>query len=426
MKSKAFTAVLLTALFLVPIWTGAAGEDAFTLDLTRVLPGMNRSWLQGYEPSVSQDRLTLLLPILSSQASGPIETALIVADEAHSPFKPQTMSVRTQPSEDGVYAVRLPLSLYADRTNGDYACVLRISGSTESGEALVTELPYTLRIRDGQPNREPLRMQITDVLTDLKVGEDGWVRMTLTNPCRTVTFEQPVLRLSDERCEILPQGADVVYLDDLSPGGQQTVTFPMTVTPGATVSHHSLQLSLSWQALGQTVTQTECHTVSVTQEPRLEQGGLRMADSVVAGDSLTLTLPLMNLGRAELTNVLASVSLPGITEKQSVLVGTIAPGETRNAQLTLTPGRHLSGDFTGTLTVEATDALGSPTALTLPVALTVEPPPVTAALDAPAPAEEPSYLTGGLLAGCALLLVLCVAQGVVLRRRIRRLEEERL
>ena len=130
MKSKYFIAVLLTVLFLVPFFGAQAEDSTFTLDQARILNGMNRSWMQGYEPSVSQNKWTLVLPVLSDQAHGAIQTELIMADKTLSPFKPQTMSVTTPRSERGIYAVRLPLELYADRNNGDYACTIRITGKT--------------------------------------------------------------------------------------------------------------------------------------------------------------------------------------------------------------------------------------------------------------------------------------------------------
>lgn len=428
MKIKYFLAVLLTVLFLVPIFSAQAEDSSFTIDQDRILNGMNRSWLQGYEPSVSQNKWTLVLPVLSDEAYGFIQTELIMADETLSPFKPQTMSVKTQRSESGIYAVRLPLELYADRNNGDYACTIRITGKTKASDALSMEIPYTVRIRDGQPSREVMRIQITDVITDLKVGEDGSVTATFTNPCKTVTFEQPVLRVSDSSREIIPQGVDVLYLDDLNPGESRTVTFPMTVKPSAAVSHHILDFNLNWYSFGQNITQTESYTVPVTQEMRLENGGLKMADSVIAGDSLTITLPLMNMGRADLINVLATVSLPGVTDKQSVLVGTITPGETRNAQITITPGKHVVGDFIGTLTVEATDHDGNPTSFSLPLSLSVDAPVIAAVTDTTVAKEKkaPPYLTYGLAGGCGVLLSICIVQGIVLRRKIRKLEEDRL
>ena len=93
--------------------------------------------------------------------------------------------------------------------------------------------------------------------------------------------------------------------------------------------------TFSFTALDQPVTQTEAYTLHITQEMRLEHGGLRMADSAVAGDSVTMTLPLMNRGKADLMNVICALSLPGITDRQAVLVGSIGPGETKQGQLSV-------------------------------------------------------------------------------------------
>lgn len=431
MKIKHFFAVLLTAVFfasiLPPGTVEAENVEPFRIDQRRVLQGMKRSWLQGYEPTISQNTMTFVLPVLSDTASGAIETEIILADEKISPFKLQTMKVKTQSSESGVWAVRFQLNLHADRKNGDYAATLRITGKDKQDQPLQSELPYVFRIRDGAPSQEIIRMRVDSVQSDFQVGEDGAVTITLTNPCRTVPFEQPVLQISDFLGDIIPQSSGVMYLNDLAPGESVTVRFPMTVLPKAAVAPHVLKLDMSWKALGETVTQTENHTLPVTQEIRLEHGGLRMADSVIAGDPVSLSLPLMNRGKADVIDVMATLTLPGITDRQSVLVGTIGPGETKTAQLSVAPGKNLSGEFTGTLTVEGADNDGNPTKLSLPVSLTVEKPAqIVMGETQSAEEKEPPILLYALSGGCGLLLIVCVIQGAVLRGKIRRLEEGRL
>ena len=429
MKTPFKFAVLLAALLLIPFFAAQSEEKAdFEIDQRRVLQGMNRSWLQGYEPTISNNYLSMVLPILSDQAEGSIQTEWIVLHESESPFKPQTMYVKTQRAESGVYAVRLNLAMYADRRNGDYPCVIRITGHAKSGKLLMSEIPYTLRVRDGLPTNETLRMAIHDVETDLNVGEDGCIRAVLRNPCQTVAYEQPVLHITDPTGDIIPREVDVLYLPDLAPGESVQVEYPVAVLGKASVARHSLKFDLTWTALGQNVSQTESYTVPVKQEIRLEQGGLKMASSVIAGDSVTLSLPLMNMGKADIVNVLAAVSLPGITERQAVLVGTIAPGETRQAQITLTTGKDVSGDFQGTLTVEGEDNDGNPVSFSLPVSLTVEKPVSQTATtgETTLKDEKTPLLVYGLAGGCGLFFAAFLLQGILLRRKIRRLEEEKL
>ena len=375
MKNIYRIAVLLTALLLIPIFAVRAEETpAFSIDRRRVLNGMNRSWLQGYEPKTSSNVLSLVVPILSDQAEGAIQTELLMPDESISPFKPQTMFIKTQRSESGVYAVRLNLELYSDRKNGDYACTIRVTGKTRQGNALQTDFPYTIQIRDGAPNTEVKRMEISDVESDFTVGEDGFIRATFHNPCRTAPFEQIVLRVSDPSGEIIPQGADVLYLPDLGPGESAQITFPMTVLKKTAVSPHSLKFDLSWAALGQTVTQSESFTRLVTQKAQLQPGGIQAEGTVTAGEKWTAALPLMNPGNAEIHSVMASLSLPGLVEKQVVLVGDIVPSETKEAQFAVTLGKDVSGDFSGTVDVTGTDGNGNPVAFSVPVSLTVEKP----------------------------------------------------
>lgn len=428
MKIRIVSAVLLAAVFLALICIPAQAEEAFTIDERQILQGMKRSWLQGYEPAVSQNTMTYVLPILSDSASGSIDAEIIMADESISPFKLQSMKAKAHPSGSGVWGVRFTLNLHEDRRNGDYAATIRITGKDRQGSPLQTEIPYTFRIRDGQPTREVIRLQVDKVESDFKVGEDGMITITLTNPCKTVPFEQPVLMISDSAGDIIPKRSGVMYLDDLAPGETVTVQFPMTVLPKASVSPHIVRLDMNWKALGQAADQSENHTLPVTQEIRMEHGGLRMADSVVAGDVLTLTLPVLNRGKADIIDVMVTLEMPGVVERQSVLVGRIAPGETKNAQLSITPGKHLEGGFSGTITVTATDNDGNPAEISLPVALSVEKPVQYDESSMQAAQEEPAnpVIMYALSAGCAVLLITCIVQGAVLRRKIRKLEEDRL
>ena len=429
MKTNRLLAVLLTAMFLAPLFapTARAGEAAaFSIDTRRVLPGMKRSYLQGYQPTVSRNVMTLLLPVASPSARGAVQAEIILQSEQLSPFPLQSMTAVAQRPEDGVWPLRFTLRLHEDRANGDYAAVIRVTGQDEQGQTLRADLPYVFRIRDGAPSTEALLMQIDNVQADFRLGENGLLTATLTNPCQSVAFERPVLRVSDGAGDILPQSAGALYLDDLAPGESATVAFPMTVLPTASVSPHILTLTLSWTALGQEVAQSESYTLPVTEELKLEQGGLKLPASVVAGDSVSLSLPLMNMSRTDLINVTATLSLPGIVDRQSVLVGTITPGETKTAQLAITPGRGVSGEFTGTLDVAGTDRDGNAVAFSLPVALDVEPPAPVIPADAPPEEAKPPLLLYLLAGGCAALLILCVVQSVVLRGKIRRLEEERL
>ena len=85
----------------------------------------------------------------------------------------------------------------------------------------------------------------------------------------------------------------------------------------------------------------------MTQAIRLEHGDAQLPPAI-AGELGNLTLPLMNLGKGELSNILVKLETPA-ANVQSVLVGSIAPGETKQAQLTFTPFEDKVGTHSGTM-----------------------------------------------------------------------------
>ena len=425
---KVFSILLMAVLIAAMIpCARAEGTDDFTIDERAVFYDMSRSYLQGYEPVVSWDWLTLVIPIRSEKTVGNIKAELIAQNEEVSPFMTQNMSAKTQRVEDGLWALRFNLSLFSDRTNGDYPVFVRVSGADAEGKELMTEFPMIIHIRDGQTNNEPVQIAISDNGSALNVGEDGMLSVTIANPSERIGLENLSLTISDPSGDILPKGLDTVMLGDLMPDESLELSFPITVLSSAKVAPHSLHFDFSSQSLGQEVKLSVSYTVPVRQEIRLEQGGLRMAESVVAGDSITATLPLMNMGKADVVNAMFTISLPGITERQSVLVGTIQPGETKQAQITLTAPKNVIGSFDGTLTVSGEDNDGNSVSYEMPVCLTVEEAMKTETLAAQSTAKQKTPVSVVILSiACAVLVAALIAQSILLRSKLHKLEEERL
>ena len=270
---------------------------------------------------------------------------------------------------------------------------------------------------------------ISDVDATFHVGEDSTLTAVLTNPSQYADLTGVTLRVTDASGDILPAGTDVILLPDMTAGIAQTISVPLKVKTNASISLHTLKFDLSWTALDAAGTWSESFTLPVNQEIRLEHGGVQLATTILQSEMATLTVPVMNMGRSELSNVMATLSLPGITERQSVLVGTLAPGETKSAKLTFIPGTDDLGLHQGTLTITGEDAYGNTASMIVQVETTVEEPVVVAASSEGSQEVETQtfpWLVIALGAGCGVLLMICIIQGAVLRKKIRKLEEDRL
>lgn len=425
MKKFIFLPLLLAALFLTPIFALAEGD--FALDETVVLNGMGRSWAQGYEPVISGRAMTLHVPLASEKNVGRITVSLQMKDESVSPFK-GSMSGQYQLS-DGLYRAALRLELRDDRINGDYAAELLVTGQDADGNALASVFPLVIHIRDGRMPEETPHPRLSGLTAALAVGENDTLTATLSNPSRYAAMTGLMLTVQDSSGDILPAATDKLPLPDLLPGESADIEVPLIVTPSAAVALHQLQITFAWTALGLPGTWTESFTLPISQTMRLEQGGLSMPSSALQGNQVSLSLPLMNMGRGELRNVMATLTLPGIAEGQSVLVGSIGAGESKDAKITFTPGKGVLGEVSGELCVTYEDAWGNMEGFSLPLALTVDEPapaPVAATLTQEIEKRLPDWLLPALGGLCGALLLALILQGALLGRKIRKLEEDRL
>ena len=393
--------------------------QAVEIDPHTQMDGMSKTWYQGYTPTIKNHIMTICLPLQADDCEGTVKVSIALDD-------PNVFLLTGQPREvtvskkNGVYPVKLTLALERYRRNGDYPATITIKD--EKG-TMVT-MPYIIRIRDGYNSHETMEPTI-GVTGDLNVGSEGSLSLTITNPTTTQSIMDGEITVMDASGEILMSGSNRVQVSEILPGKTETVTIPMTVKGSASISQHTLEVKLTYKVLGKDAEWKESFTVPVTQAIRLEQGGVQLP-TAIAGELSNMTLPLMNMGKGDLQNVLVKLEMDGVLDAQSVLVGTLAPGETKQAKLTFTPRLNSVGTHSGLVTITSEDAYGNAFSQTLEVSLTV---------DEPLPEVDPQQEEDEekLSAGTIVLILLCVAlaaglvvQGMILTRKIHNLEEERL
>ncbi len=410
---KKLICILLTVFLLAaPVFGAELAEHA-------ILEGMGRSWYQGYEPSVKNHRLTIHLPLTADNFDGDITASIALEDPHVSLLAAEPKSVTVSP-KDGIYPVKLTLSLRKDRRNGDYPAVITV----KNGEKTET-LPYVIRIRDGYGSHETLTPVIMDVQGELNVGNEGLLHLTVSNPTTTLSMTGGVLTVTDPGGQVLMSGSNRFAVPEILPGKSMELSIPMTVLGNADIQAHTLELKLCYRVLGEEKEWTEAFTVPVTQAIRLEPGGVS-APSAIAGELADVTLPLMNMGKGELSNVLVKLELEGVTAPQSVLVGTLTPGETKQAKLTYSPALEAVGTHTGTLTITGEDAYGNQSRQTIELRVTIDEPLPDLPDQAPAQEKKVSPAVIALCVLCVVLIIALVVQGWLLTDRLHKLEEERL
>ena len=420
---KRVTCFLLTMLLVLSMSVTALAAE-FEIDQHAEIDGMSRSWYQGYEPTISYHTMTLCLPIRAEGYTGDVTVSIALDDPDVFLLTSEPKAV-TVSSRDGIYPVKLSLALERYRRNGDFPATITIKGTNENGKEIVETMPYVIRIRDGYGSHETMEPMISDVTPDLNVGSDGSLTLTITNPTTTQSIMDGVITVTDASGEMLMSGSNRVQVNEILPGKFETVTIPMIVKGNASISQHTVEVKFSYKVLDKDTEWKETFTVPVTQAIRLEQGGVQLP-TAIAGELSNMTLPLMNMGKGELQNVLVKLEMDGVLDAQSVLVGTMAAGETKQAKLTFTPKLDSVGTHSGTVTITCEDAYGNAFTQTLDVTLTVDEPIPEVELQQVEEKEKMSTGTIVLIVICVLLAAGLVVQGTILIKRIHKLEEERL
>ena len=418
------TICMFLALLLVLSMSVTVFAAEFEVDQHTKIEGMSRTWYQGYAPSISYHKMTLCLPIRAESCVGDITVSLALDDPNVFVLSGEPKDVTVSP-KNGIYPVKLVLPLEQYRRNGDYPATITIKGIDGNGKEIVETMPYIIRIRDGYGSHETMEPVITDVVAELDVGTDGSVSMTIINSTTTQSIMDGEITVTDSAGEILMTGSNRFSVPEILPGKSEVVTIPMTVKGNATISQHTLEVKLSYSCLGKSAEWKESFTVPVTQAIRLEQGGVQLP-TAIAGELGNMTLPLMNMGKGELRNVLVKLEADGVLDAQSVLVGTMAAGETKQAKLTYTPSLDSVGTHSGTVTITCEDAYGNTFSQTLEVTLTVDEPIPEVELQQEEEKEKMSTGTIVLIILCVALAAGLVVQGMILTRKIHNLEEERL
>ncbi len=420
---KKVTTLVLALLLLASLAVPVFGTE-FALEEHAEIPGMEQTWYQGYTPTPQYNNLTICLPVRAENCVGSITASIELDDPNVFLLAAQPRAV-TVAAKNGIYPVKLSLSLEANRRNGDFPATITLRGVDASGKEILETMPYIIRIRDGYGNHETLTPVISNVAGNLDVGSDGDLTLTITNPTSTISLTDAVLTVTDAAGEVLMSGSNLFPVAEILPGKSETVAIPMTVRGNAAISLHTFEVTLSYKALDREKTWTERFSLPVTQDIRLEHGGVQLP-TAIAGELSNMTLPLMNMGKGELSNVMVKLELPGVLDAQSVLVGTIAPGETKQAKLTYSPFLTSVGTHSGTATYSCEDAYGNRFSQTLDVTLRVNEPLPEVEEQQTEEKEGMSFWTILLIVLCVLLGAALAAQSILLNGKIHKLEEERL
>lgn len=431
------------------------GEPSLYLDDKNIYTGMELSYGKGYIPTVSDNQVTVVFPILCEESikGDCIKTALELGDAQIAPFVFKNYE-RTVPyeshkvnggaGETKAYVADFVIDLKEKRINGSYPVILHVTARDTSGNVIEEQFTAYVTITDGITLEEETTTEaVEDVPTfapkmmveaytysksEIYPGDEVTATITLKNTSQKSSVKNMTVTISaEEKGFTLLSKSDSVYVESI--GAQETYTVSFRYRIGASVTSGQYDLSLAMDYAdgdGNTYTASGKAKLDVIQDSQVEFDPLIMERDMVVSDVLEAKVQAMNLGRSKVYNVRAELSADGLCPQGTIFIGDMEAGSaasgTTQVSVSSLSGDRLYGETQCTVMYYYEDESGREFQETEEFVITIQSP-----FSETEPVEEESVGQWWIIMAVIFALILIGAVFFVLRHIIRkRTEEEKL
>lgn len=270
-------------------------------------------------------------------------------------------------------------------------------------------------------------------------GKGFTVSVTLKNTSTTQAVQNITVTVSSDSKNFASQNAgDTFYIENLAAGGTtqlQLKYFADQITPS---QRYNITLNIAYEnSQAVNFSATGVLGVEVIQPQRVQLEVPTIAGTVNAGDTLPLSLNVMNLGRSKVYNVRCTLVGAGFISTGTTFVGNMEPGTSSTGQMNVfigtkdmtsvsstsstSAGTEKYGATDGTITMTYEDASGKEYKSTAKISTVIGEPVIAAASTSHAEGPKSAgqwwlsiLVAGFLAAGLAVILVIRKRRGVKL------------
>jgi hypothetical protein len=372
----------------------SATGPVLVIDTKYVYEGMEKSYAQGYLPTVSDGKAKIVLPLLSETVAGTLTATVKLGEPANSPFifknyekQFSKMSFTFDSGTVECYLIEFSLALSATRANGNYPVTISVRGETVNGETFSQEFMLYVHINDGidphaskpepikTPSSQP-KLMVDSYKLDrnfLEAGESATVTVTIRNTSNSQQVKNIKLSFSESSGDILPVGTGAEYRRQIVQGDTYTWSFVVTATATAQSKPHLATIMMEYEdGDGNALSASDRIILHLRQPVRLEYEEPSLPVRLTQGDTPTFAMTLMNLGKSTIYNALLKFEIPGLSTGGSVLVGTILPGSSQTGRTNFRVGSGVLGAVSGKLFLSYEDDYGEYYKKEIPLSTSIE------------------------------------------------------
>ncbi len=359
---------------------------AMEIDTEHIYVGMDKAYEDGYVPKVKDGYAYLVLPLISNgeiyneeiKASlnlGGSSAPFVIANYEKT-VKLQSIIPEGGKEEVAVYLVEFEIPLAKNRTNGVYPVTVNITGYAEDGTPIDCIHTLYVTITDGKssepaqpyvetPTAEPVVYIAGTTLQPEKImaGEEFTLTLTLKNSLTTKSVKNMMVTVDTGNLQIsLLEDTNTFLIDKIAAGGETQLTLRFGSDASIPAGKYTMNFSFHYDS-SKTLNLSSSGTtiVEISQPTNMELVMPRFPDSVTVGETIPLSLQVMNMGRDRVYNVRCVVEGFGFSPSNTGFIGTMEAGSSASTEVELyiialnaskgNESGNQYGDTTGTITL---------------------------------------------------------------------------
>ena len=339
------------------------------IDNSHVYKGMDKTFQEGYTPSVKKDQATLVVPFLEVEKikGGKLRAEIDLGDASSAPFifKNYDTTLEKKSYEFAgesvfTYLLTIKLELNKERQTGSYPIKITLGGRGENGKTISEVFTFYITVdskagsgqnQDGgdsgnvqdiqeasggegtgpretelKPQPKVILQKLEPVDTPLLAGVETQIKATFLNTNPSSYIQNITVSIGAEGNTMLFDKKSF-YINKVSAGDTFSVDFKATVLKETTVSTDKLTFAIDYNdSKAAALTETEDFMIQIGQPVMITMENLDIPADVYAAETIPVSMKIINLSRVKVYNVRYTLAAEGLMPKESAFIGNMEAG----------------------------------------------------------------------------------------------------
>lgn len=347
--------------------SGYGGQNLLSVDDENIYDGMGAAYRDGYEPAVIDNTAVIILPLCVDEDVGlqkikvvpnlgATDSSPFVVKNYQKTFQKTTESINGGSGQREVFLVAFDFALKDDRINGVYPVQWTVDYTYE-GIPVTQVFTSYVNITDGKsaepavasepveeekPTSEPkvIVSQCVNIPDKIESGDEFSFTVVLKNTNKSKYVQNMTVTVGCEAEGIsLVADSNVFYYDHLKAGGTLEVPLSFKCSESTAAGRYHISLDMSYDnpdaVVLSSVGQIE---LNISQKIMMDLEVGSIPGEMNAGDSMSIPIQALNLGRGKVYNVRCYVEAAGVTTPTSLFLGDLEGGTASSGELNIFAG----------------------------------------------------------------------------------------